>query len=105
VEPIGRTKEGTPTLRVHIQPRAAKNRVGGLHGNALKLAVTAPPVDGKANKVVAIYLAELFQVSRKNVLLLSGRQSRSKVFGFVSLTQDELQTRLLRLLPGPWTAL
>ena len=95
---IGRTKEGKPTLRVYIQPRATKNRLCGLHGEALKLAVTAPPVDGKANKEVAVYLAGTFGVSRKSLLLLSGRQSRSKLFCFLSLTEDELRHRLKSLL-------
>ena len=99
VEAIGQTKGGKPTLRVYIQPRAAKNRFCGMHGDALKLAVTAPPLDGKANREVAAYLAEIFGVSRKSVDLLSGRQSRNKLFCFFSLTETELRERLQRLLP------
>ncbi len=95
---IGKTKEGNPTLRVYIQPRAAKNRFCGLHGDALKLAVTAPPLDGKANREVVVYLAEILGVSRKSVDLLSGRQSRNKLFCFFSLSETELRERLQRLL-------
>jgi len=97
VTAVGRTKDGRATLRVHIQPRSSKNRWCGWHGDCVKLAVTAPPVDGKANKAVANFLAELFGVERGSVELISGQHSRSKVFSFASLDEDELRQRLAKL--------
>ena len=96
--PIGRSKDGTPMISVHVQPRAAKNRCCGVHDEALKVAVTAPPVDGKANKAVAAYLAELFGVSRRSVVLLSGSQSRKKLFLLESLTEEEVRAKVAALV-------
>ena len=98
MDAVGRTHDGTGALRVFIQPRASKNKVCGLHDTALKLAVTAPPVEGKANKAVAIYLAQLFGVGRSNVVLVAGQQSRRKTFSFSTLTEEDLRSRLQALL-------
>lgn len=95
---IGRSKDGKVTLRVHVQPRAANNRFCGVHDDSLKMAVTAPPVEGKANRAVRDYLAELLGVSRKSVILLSGSQSRNKVFYLESLSEEELQIRVAAML-------
>jgi len=95
---IGRSREGYPTLRVYIQPRSAKNKCCGLHENGLKLMVTAPPVDGKANKAVRSYLAELIGVKPGGVVLKSGESSRRKVFCFKTLSEQELAERLQLLL-------
>ena len=65
-------------LSLYIQPKAAKNKICGLHGEELKLAITAPPVDGKANKMVTSYLAKLFGVTKSSVTIKSGQQSRHK---------------------------
>lgn len=86
------------TIRVHVQPRSAKNRCCGMHGDALKVAVPAPPVEGRANSAVGDYLAELLGVSARSVVLLAGAQSRQKLFSLESLTVEEAQTRLDRLL-------
>jgi len=65
-------------LRVHLQPRAAHNRVIGLHGEALKIALTAPPVDGAANAALLIFVADLLRLPRSSVSLASGVKSREK---------------------------
>lgn len=96
--PIGRSRSGHPTLQVHIQPRAAKNKCCGMHDNALKLAVTAPPVGGKANKAVRLFLAELMGVKPGSVFLKSGETSRKKVFYFETLSEKDLTDRLHTLL-------
>ncbi len=67
-------------LTVHVQPRAAKARVTGLHGGALKVAVTSPPVDDKANKAVIALLADLLALPKNRLQLTSGRRSRTKRF-------------------------
>ncbi|NLZ16700.1 MAG: YggU family protein [Desulfobulbaceae bacterium] len=70
--------DGSVLLRIHVQPRAAQNQVAGLQGEALKLRLSAPPVDGKANKAVLAFLAELFSLPKSALSLKSGQQSRQK---------------------------
>ena len=65
-------------LRLHVQPRASRNAFAGEHGDALKLRITAAPVDGKANAQLIAFLAEAFGVPRGNVELLSGASGRRK---------------------------
>jgi hypothetical protein len=65
-------------LAVHIQPRASTDSLGGTHGDRLKIRLTAPPVDGKANNHLIRLLAKHFGVPARQVLLLSGESSRAK---------------------------
>ena len=65
-------------LRVYVQPRASRNRVAGMHGSALKICVTAPPVENKANEAVIHFIADLFSVPKSAVSIKSGRQGRNK---------------------------
>lgn len=67
-------------LRVHAQPRAAKDEIIGPHGDSLKIRITAPPVEGKANAHLIKFLAKAFGVSKSQVTLLSGETGRSKRF-------------------------
>jgi len=85
-------------LRVHVQPRSSKNRCCGLHGGYLKIAITAPPIEGKANKALISYLAELFGVSRKSIGLVSGEYSRTKIFHFKTVSEKFLADRVDTLL-------
>ena len=66
------------TLRLHIQPGAKKTEVAGLHGEALKIRLAAPPVDGKANACLIAFLADQFGIARSAVSLLGGETSRAK---------------------------
>ena len=61
-----------------VQPRSAKDALVGLQGRALKLKVTAPPVDGKANEALIDFLARHFRVPRRHVHIVSGLRSRRK---------------------------
>ncbi|APV50862.1 YggU family protein [Betaproteobacteria bacterium GR16-43] len=65
-------------LRLHVQPGAKRTEVSGLHGDALKIRLAAPPVEGKANAALLAYIALRFGVSVRNVTLLSGEKSREK---------------------------
>ncbi len=73
------SSDGTVLLRLHVQPKASKSRIVGLHDNCLKLAVAAPPVEGKANKEVVKFLAAVLGVPARDVTVKSGIQSRRKV--------------------------
>ena len=71
------TPEGA-VLNLRIVPRAAKNAIQGEHGDALKVRLCAPPVDGAANAALVEFLAEAFALPRARVQLLSGQTSRNK---------------------------
>jgi uncharacterized protein len=65
---------------VHAQPGAKSTRIDGLHGDALKVRVAAPALEGRANDALVEFLAEVFAVPRRDVRLASGRRSREKRF-------------------------
>jgi uncharacterized protein len=69
---------GEVILALYVQPKASRIRFVGMHGDELKLAITAPPVDGKANKAVISFLAKFFSLSKSDVVIQSGHQSRHK---------------------------
>lgn len=65
-------------LTLHIQPGAKKTEVAGTHGEALKIRLAAPPVEGKANDCLVAFLAERFDVAKSRVMLEAGASSRAK---------------------------
>lgn len=65
-------------LAVYVQPKSSRNRLAGIHGEALKVTITAPPVDGKANEAVIGFFAKLFHLPKSAVSIQSGLQGRSK---------------------------
>lgn len=71
--------DGRITLTLHIQPGAKKTEFAGLHGDALKIRLAAPPVDGKANEALVKFLAEVLHLPKSAVTLKSGQTSRRKV--------------------------
>jgi len=81
------------TFRVQVQPRAAKNRIQGLHGEALKLSLTAPPVEGAANRLCREFLARVLKVPKNRVEVVGGHKSRRKTVRVEGLTGDELCSR------------
>ncbi|NLF54548.1 MAG: YggU family protein [Thauera phenolivorans] len=70
--------DGSLVLSLHIQPGAKRTGFAGLHGEAMKLRLAAPPVDGKANAALCAFLAEFCGVPKSAVSLLSGEASRAK---------------------------
>jgi uncharacterized protein len=91
------TKDGV-TLAVRAQPGARKTAISGLYGEGaeaqLKIAVQAPPVEGKANAALATFLAEFFSLSKSKVELVGGELSRSKVFLLRGVTRQQAETAL-----------
>lgn len=65
-------------LCVYVQPRASKNQICGVQGDELKIRLTSPPVDGAANKLCREFIADLFDVSKSSVKIISGETSRHK---------------------------
>jgi hypothetical protein len=87
----GQADSTSVSLSVHVQPKASRTRIAGLHGEALKLCITSPPVDGKANAAVIQFFAKLFKIPRAAVTLASGEASRDKriILAGVSLARAE----------------
>lgn len=92
------TADGSLLLRLHVQPRAAHNQVAGLQGEALKLRLTSPPVDGKANKAVIATLARLLDLPKSSLTLRSGLQSRTKTVRIENADEAQVRARLQTLL-------
>jgi len=70
--------EGGCTFYVRVVPRGRRDKIVGVHGDALKIRLTAPPVKGKANRALRKFLADCLGVSRSDVEILSGHTSRQK---------------------------
>ncbi|MDR1275334.1 MAG: DUF167 domain-containing protein [Candidatus Accumulibacter sp.] len=68
----------TITLTLHVQPGAKKTEIAGIHGDALKIRLAAPPVDGKANDALIAFLAGRLGVAKSAILLKSGQSARDK---------------------------
>ena len=81
-------------LSLHIQPGARKTAVAGLHGDALKIRLAAPPVDGKANDCLIGFLATTLAVAKNRVELVSGASSRSKRVRVDGVSVAEAAARL-----------
>ena len=78
---------GRVRLSVRVQPRASQSAIVGIHGDALRIRVSAPPVDGAANAALIEFLADIFAVSRRSVRILAGESSRSKVVEIDGITE------------------
>ncbi len=74
-----READGVLTLTVHVQPGAKRSEVAGLHGDALKIRLAAPPIDGRANAALLAFVAQRLGLAKSAVELKSGQTSRHKV--------------------------
>ena len=90
--------DGSLLLRLHVQPRAAANGLAGVHGDMLKIRLTTPPIDGKANKAVIAYLAKLFRLPKSAFVIKSGQQSRNKTVVIKGADQQQVRSELGTLL-------
>jgi uncharacterized protein len=91
--PVNETSSGVSFV-VKVQPRAKRNAIVGELGDALKLSLTAPPVEGRANEACIEFLANLLEVPRSSVTIASGENSRRKVIRVKGLSADELRKRI-----------
>jgi uncharacterized protein len=82
------------SFAVKVHPRAKKNAITGEVGDALKVALTAPPVDGRANEACVEFFAELLKVPRSSVTIASGQTSRNKVIRVAGVTAAEVCERI-----------
>ncbi|HSS99236.1 MAG TPA: DUF167 domain-containing protein [Terriglobales bacterium] len=96
--PIHDTAQGA-SFAVRVHPRAKKNAIMGELGEAIKLTLTAPPVEGKANEACIEFFANLLKVPRSSVTIASGQTSRNKVVRIAGLTGQAVEQRLKIGLP------
>lgn len=91
--PLQESAAGT-TFAIKVHPRARKNAITGTVGDALKLSLTAPPVDGKANQAVIEFFADFFQISRASITIASGETSRLKTIRVSGIGAESIRQRL-----------
>jgi uncharacterized protein (TIGR00251 family) len=87
---------GEATFSVKVHPRARTNAITGEFGDALKVSVTAPPAEGRANQACIEFLADFLKVARSSVTIASGQSSRNKVVRIAGLPAAEIRRRLNR---------
>jgi hypothetical protein len=82
------------TFAVKVHPRARKNAITGESGDALKLSLTSPPVEGRANDACIEFFAKLLKVPRSSVTIASGQSSRNKVIRVAGISVEEIRRRM-----------
>ena len=90
---VRETNEGVQ-FKIKVQPRSSKNEICGIQGDALKLRLTAPPVEGAANEACIDFFAELLHTTKKSLQILSGQTSQHKIILIHGLTKADLLKRL-----------
>ena len=91
--PVQESAKGV-AFAIKVQPRAHKNAITGVVGDKVKLALTAPPVDGRANQAVIEFLAELFEIPRASVTIASGETSRNKMVRITGVSKHVVERTL-----------
>jgi hypothetical protein len=88
-------KDGAVRFEVHAKPRAKKSRVVGIRGEALEVAIAAPPIDGAANEELIRFMGKLLGIPRRDIQLVRGDSSREKLLAISGLSIVEVEARLL----------
>ena len=81
---------GRVRFSVRVQPRASSDAIVGVHGNSLKIRLTAPPVDGAANESLVKFLSGIFAVPRRSIKILAGESSRTKIVEIEGVTERDV---------------
>jgi len=91
-----KTAQGT-TVEIYVQPKASKNELSGIHEGSLKVRLTAPPVEGEANKECLRFLAKVFEVPKSTLEILKGQKSRRKTVLVRDVAPEFLQNILKKI--------
>lgn len=83
-----------------MQPKSSKNKISSILDQSVKICTTAPPVDGKANKAISVFLASFFKISKRDVHIVSGIQSRRKKYVLAGLSEEEVRKRVWAEIDG-----
>ena len=89
------------TLEILVQPRASRAKIGPMHDGRLKIAVTAPPVDGEANAAVIELLADRLGIARGDIAVITGASSRRKTLRIERVSQRQIDALIDALLAPP----
>jgi len=92
---INETDNGI-VFKVWVQPKSPRNEIKDLKGDALRVRITAVPVEGKANKACMDFLAKELGVSKSQVEIIGGHKSRTKVIRVTGVTKDEIERIVFR---------
>ena len=87
---------GAVTFSVKVVPRASKNQIAGVEGDAIKVRLNAPPVEGKANDMLIAFLANALDVRRAQVEVVTGHTSRRKVVRVRGVSVQEVERKLMQ---------
>lgn len=86
-----RAMDGGVRIRVRVQPKARRSAIDGTHGDALRVRLTAPPVDGKANAALIALLSQELGVARSAVSIVLGEGSRDKVVAVEGISVEQVR--------------
>ncbi|MCL6628578.1 MAG: DUF167 domain-containing protein [Armatimonadetes bacterium] len=85
-------------LKIRVNPRSSRNQITGWRDDVLQIKLTAPPVEGAANKAVLEFLAEQLGIKKSQIALVSGTTSREKIVEITGLSNGEIRYRIERQL-------
>ena len=88
------TKDDGVILRLHIQPKAAKTEISGIHGDRLKIRLKAPPVDGKANAELIRFLSDVLGLPKNRLTITHGLSGRQKTVVVEGISIDDAKNHL-----------
>lgn len=88
-------------LKIHLLPRASRDEICGLHGDALKIKVTAPPVEGKANMALQRFIAKKLNLAASQIEIMAGQRSREKILRISGISRAAVEKALGISLPAP----
>ena len=98
---VKQSASGGIAFKIRVQPRAGRDGITGLWGDALKLRLAAPPVDGEANQACRRFFADMFKVPISNVEIATGRASRNKTVKVTGVNAEEAGRALQQAVKQP----
>lgn len=87
-------------LKIRVNPRSSRNQITGWRDDVLQIKLTAPPVEGAANKAVLEFLAEQLDIKKSQIALVSGTTSREKIVEISGISDGEIRCRIEKQLSG-----
>lgn len=82
------------TFSIRVVPRASRNKIAGIHDGAVRICLTAPPVEGAANEALVGFLSTVLRVAKRDIEIISGRTARNKTVSVSGLSAEEVEARL-----------
>jgi uncharacterized protein (TIGR00251 family) len=93
VIPIHDTPNGA-SFAIKVQPRAKRNAISGVVGDTLKISLSAPPLEGRANRACTEFLAEVLDIPRSSITIAAGAATRRKMIRIAGMSAEEVRKRL-----------